>query len=123
MIYLQMVISSWGSELVVGKNLRGSQHSIPNIILNIFSNILPEEQLTSLVLVARNRKKTSIALSNVEWHIREACAIHNKLLSAIVQEVVGTLLEAVILEILVRHPLLNHRLGALGLREGLLGRV
>lgn len=118
-----MVISSWGSELVVGKNLRGNQHGIPNISFNHPPNLLPEEQLASLVLVTRNRKKSSIALSNVEWHIREACAIHNKLLSAIGQEVVGTLLKAVILEILVRHPLLNHRLGALGLREGLLGRV
>ena len=119
-----MVISSWGSELVVGKNLfDGSKHGVPDILSNTLSNLLPEEQLTSFVLVARNRKKTSIALSNVEWHIREAGTVHNKLLSAIGEEVVGALLKAVVLEILVRCPLLNHGLGALGLREGLLGRV
>ena len=109
---------------MVGKNLLDeSKHGAPNILSNILSNRLPEEQLTSLVLVARNRKKTSIALSNIERHIREASTVHNKFLSAIGEEVVSALLKAVIPEVLVRRPLLNHRLGALGLREGLLGRV
>ena len=119
-----MVISSWGSELVVGKNLfDGSKHGVPDILSNTLSNLLPEEQLTSFVLVARNRKKTSIALSDIEGHIRQASTVHNKFLSAIGEEVVSALLKAVIPEVLVRRPLLNHRLGALGLREGLLGRV
>lgn len=109
---------------MVGKNLLDeSKHGAPNILSNIWSNLLPEEQLTSLILVAGDRKKASIALSNVEGHIWEACTVHNKLLSAIGQEVVSALLKAVVFEILVRCPLLNHGLGALGLREGLLGRV
>jgi len=83
----------------------------------------PEEQLTSLILVARDRKKTSIALSNVEGHIRQASTVHNELLSAIGQEVVSALLKAVVLEVLVRDSLLDDRLRTLGLRESFLGRV
>jgi hypothetical protein len=112
--------------LVVGKNLSGeeSQRGVKNNALNIFLELLPEEQLTSLILVARDRKKTSIALSNVERHIRQTSTVHNELLSSIVQEVVSALPQAGILELLVRNPLLDNRLlGALGLREGLLGRV
>ena len=109
---------------MVGKNLfDGSKHGVPDILSNTLSNLLPEEQLTSFVLVARDWKKASIALSNVEGDIWEAGTVHNKLLSAIGEEVVGTLLKAMVLEILVRRPLLNHRLGALGFRESLLGRV
>jgi hypothetical protein len=88
-----------------------------------YSNLIPEEQLTSLILVARDRKKTSIALSNVEGHIRQASTVHNELLSAIGQEVVSALLKAVVLEVLVRDSLLDDRLRTLGLRESFLGRV
>jgi hypothetical protein len=83
----------------------------------------PEEELARLIGVARDRQKTSVALSNVERNVGESGAVHDELLGAIVEVVVSTLSQARVLELLVRDSLFDDRLGSLGLLEGLLSWV
>ena len=84
----------------------------------------PEEKLASLIGVARDGKKTSIALTDIEVDIWDGGTIDDELLSGVVEVVVGALSQALVLELLVGDPLLDDGLvGALGLCEGLLSRA
>lgn len=80
----------------------------------------PEEQLTSLVGIARDRQKSSVRLAYREIDLRECGTIHHKLVGGIVVEVERPLIQAVVLKRLIGNSLLNDRLGSLGSPDSIL---